>query len=202
MKLQYVELTSINDKLLLPWLDLYETSFPPEEKILVSRFLRYLDPDFEEDGVQNHLVAAVNEHGEFVGLMFYRIRSATGAFSLWYLATLPELRGNGVGAQCYLEVVRRAQEKGSPFVVFEVEVPEASPDAELARRRIGFYRRLGAKLLGGIRLVQKMGIHASEVQMNVMIHPLTSITPQQAFDIAAEYVDNEGLSQIGELALD
>ncbi len=202
MKLQYAELTSINDELLLPWLDLYETSFPPEEKILVSRFFRFLDPDFKEDGVESRLVAALDEHGEFVGLMFYRIRAETGVFSLWYLATLPELRGSGIGAECYREVLRRAQESGSSFVFFEVEVPEDSPDAEIARRRIEFYRRLGAKLLRGIRLTQKMGNHAREVQMNIMIHPLKPVTPQQAFELATQYVDNEGLSQVGELALE
>lgn len=202
MKLQFVELTDINDDLLLPWLDLYETAFPPEEKILVSRFFRFLNPDFKEDGVESRLVAALDERGEFVGLMFYRIRSETGAFSLWYLATLPALRGNGIGAECYREVVRRAQESGSAFVIFEVEVPEDSPDAKIARRRIEFYRRLGAKLLRGIRLVQKMGDYTRAVQMNIMIHPLKPMTPQQAFDKVVECIDSEDLSRTGELALE
>ena len=202
MKITFYEITDINDALFMPWLDLYETAFPPEEKILVSGFFRFLNPDIKEDGVESRLIAALDERGEFAGLMFYRTKPEIYAFALWYLATLPALRGSGVGAGCYDEVVRRAKESGAKFVVFEVEVPEDSPDADIARRRIEFYRRRGAKLLRGIRMLQKIGDHTRTVQMNIMVHSFEPISPQQAFEIAVKYVDNEGISQIGELSLE
>lgn len=201
MELAFKEITDINDDLLPSWLDLYETSFPSEEKMLVSTFLRQLKLKAEGRAQDWHMLAALDEQGEFVGLLCYQVRADTRVALFWYLATLPELRGGGIGAACYGEVVRRSQQDGAALMLLEVELPEESADADLARRRIEFYRRQGAKLLLGVRYMQSVGEHAPPIPMNMMIHPFESITPTQAFEAAKSYFEDD-LQQVGELALD
>lgn len=200
MGLTFHEITDVNDDLLLHWLDLYEVSFPPEEKLLVSRFLWLLKPDIPEKP-DCHLLAVLDQGGEFVGLMCYDIAHSINAYSLWYFATVPQRRGSGLGAACYAEVIRRASEAGAGLLVFEVEVPEDSADADISRRRIEFYRRQGAKLVRGIHFTQKIGDHTRRIQMNLMAHPLRPIPPADVLEVLKNYYGDD-LRQVGEVSLE
>lgn len=201
MELTFREITDVRDDLLMPWLDLYETSFPPEEKMLVSTFLRRLKLKARGDEPDWHMLAALDGEGEFVGLLCYEARPETGIAAFWYLATLPNLRGGGIGSACYREVARRARESGARMMLLEVELPEESADPDLARRRIEFYRRQGVKLLRGIHYMQSVGEHQPSIPMNIMIHPFEPVTPADAFEAARIYFE-EGLKQVGELGLE
>jgi ribosomal protein S18 acetylase RimI-like enzyme len=201
MDLTFKEITDINDDLLLPWLDLYETSFPSEEKLLISTFLVQLKLKVEGKADNWYMLAALDEQGEFAGLLCYEVRADTRVAVFWYLATRPELRGGGIGTACYNEVARRARECGAALMLLEVELPEESADPDLARRRIEFYRRQGARLLLGVRYMQSIGEHVPPIPMNMMIHPFEPVTPTQAFDAAKSYFEDD-LQQVGELALE
>lgn len=62
-----------------------------------------------------------------------------------YLCVSPERRSDGLGSRLVREVARA--ERGN--VLFgESEVPDFAPDPDLARRRIGFYQRNGARQAG------------------------------------------------------
>lgn len=62
-----------------------------------------------------------------------------------YLCVSPHRRSDGLGSQLVQKLVQA--ERGN--VLFgESEVPDFAPDPDLARRRIGFYRRNGAREAG------------------------------------------------------
>ena len=62
-----------------------------------------------------------------------------------YLCVSPARRSDGLGSQLVQKLV--GAERGN--VLFgESEIPEFAPDPELARRRIGFYQRNGARQAG------------------------------------------------------
>lgn len=147
------------------------------------------------------MLAALDESGKFIGLVNYDFCSDFRAALLWYLAAIPEVRNQGIGSKCYQELVRRSKEWGARAIVFEVELPEHSDDADLARRRIGFYKRQGARLLTGIHYLQTVGSHQPLTPMNIMVHPLEPMTPPEAFDIA-KALFGELLTQTGELAFE
>jgi len=199
-ELKFVEITDINDDLLLPWLRLWETAFPPVERILVSDLLKVLKDKARGLSVYDHLIAALDESGKFVGLIQYEIWPEISLALFWYLAVDPDIRGRGLGAKCYAEVKRRAKEAGAKALLFEVELPEESDDPELARRRIEFYRRQGALLLSGIRYLQFIGTHQPVVPMHIMLHPFEPMTPRQAFGLARK-VFGDYVTQTGELEL-
>lgn len=200
--LRIAEITDINDDILLPWLDLYEMSFPPEEKVLVSRFLALLKAKARGEREHSHMLAVLDETGKLAGLArFDSVREPQVAY-LWYLAVSPDARGKGLGGAIHDEVLRRCREAGARAAVMEVEIPEESPDAEFARSRIEFYRRHGAKLLTGIRYTHTVGPHQPEVLMNIMIRPFEPVTPEEALHAARVLFGNEAVEVVGEVGLE
>jgi ribosomal protein S18 acetylase RimI-like enzyme len=186
--LRIIEITSLNDDLLPAWLDLYETAFPANERVLVSTFFAILKSKAKGKAEYQHLLAAVDKAGELVGMVWYELFPETEAAALWCIAVAPEARSRGAGSWLYKQVIARADPKHYAAWVFEVEKPEnaAAPEQEqLARRRIGFYRRNGARLLTEIRYIQTIGTHQTPITMHLMIHSLRQVDARQAFDLAA-----------------
>ena len=199
-----VDLYSLEDELLLPWLDLYETAFPAAERLLVSDILRAVQAGLEPPPETPRVVAAVTGPGTLVGLALYTLCHAGGAANLVYLATAPEVRNQGYGAWLYRADCRsNAQHAGAQGVVIEVEIPERAETAEgraLAERRIGFYRRLGARLILGIDYLQTVGRHQVPISLHVMVHPFQPMAAEEMLALA-QGCFGEAISRSGSLAL-
>ncbi len=201
--LKFREICDIEDDLLLPWLDLYETSFPPDEKIPVSEILRILKGKPSGQSKDTVILSAVDEKDEFLGLAFYEIASACKAAFLWYFAVKPETRGKGIGAQFYHEILRRLNAQNLKAVFFEVEIPDEArnpQNCEWAKRRINFYKRQGALLMGGIRYEQSVGPHQPTIPMHIMVHPFIECTPEEAYEISKAYYKDR-IKRIGAITL-
>jgi GNAT superfamily N-acetyltransferase len=221
-QIRFVELTSLQDDLLLPWLDLYETAFPAAERVLVSKHLLALKgaSDADEPG-EHHILAALAGNASFAGLARYQVVPDLGVAYLWYLATSPELRSQGVGTKFYQEIVRRVAGPAVRTLAIEVEMPARASGGEgaaaaaeksavsaeralaeraLAQRRITFYRRQGARLLEGIHYLQSVGRHQAPIPMHLMFHAFGALDAAQAFALARS-LWGEQVKQVGELRL-
>jgi GNAT superfamily N-acetyltransferase len=199
-----VELTGPGDDLLLPWLDLYETAFAPCEKVLVSEHLKILREKAQGEARYHHLLAVLDGRGAFAGMVRYQLLPEAGAAFLWYLAVEPHLRSTGLGSKVYRELLQRVDNGVIKALVFEVEIPELQDHEDgrqLARRRIEFYRRQGARLLRGIDYLQYVGSHQVPTPMHLMVHPLQELTAAQAFALA-KAVYQDALTQVGEIGLE
>ncbi len=195
-----VEIHDLNDPLLLPWLDLYETAFPPGERILVSQVLNVLRLR-ARGGSSGRLLAVVDPENTLVGIIFDEEPEGGEVAFLWYFAVRPQMRGRGLGAQIYQRLLKRLDPRVRALIFdledpAEMDTPEA---AALAERRIGFYRRQGARLLGGIEYMQYVGPHQPPLPLLLMVHPIQEISPREAFDLAQEKFGEEILKQVGEL---
>lgn len=195
-----VEIHDLNDPLLLPWLDLYETAFPPGERILVSQVLNVLHLQ-ARGGSSGHLLAVVDPENTLVGIIFDEEPEGSEVAFLWYFAVRPQMRGHGLGAQIYQCLLKRLDPRVRALIFdledpAEMDIPEA---AALAERRIGFYRRQGARLLGGIEYMQYVGPHQPPLPLLLMVHPTREISPREAFDLAQAKFGEEILKQVGEL---
>jgi GNAT superfamily N-acetyltransferase len=193
-----VEICSLNDSLLLPWLDLYELSFPQVERIPVSRILNVLHEQQRGISRGQRLLAAVPAApppsliGDgfaglpVMGILFtFEPRDLPAAF-LWYFAVQPGLRGNGLGGRLYRDLLAQLGPQARALI-FDLEDPrkmETPAEQEQARHRVGFYRRLGARLLGGIDYSQQAAPHLPCLPLLLMAHPLQELTPQEAYDLA------------------
>ena len=199
--LHIVEISDPDDDMLLPWLDLYEVAFPPNERMLVSFYLRLLKE--KRGGLQpDHHLLAVQREGVFVGLAHYVVIAEHNLAWLWMFAVTPEARNHGVGAAIYRDVARRLP-VGTTAVLLEVKRPDLASSEEerhLAERRIAFYRRQGARLLEGVYYVQSVGPHQPPLPMHVMLHPLQPLDAETAFQLA-QAIFGDTITQTGALSL-
>ena len=63
-----------------------------------------------------------------------------------YFAVVPEYRAQGIGAQLLAQLPQ--QEAAADAILIEAEMPEKAEDAAMAKRRLGFYARCGARDTG------------------------------------------------------
>ncbi len=129
----------------------------------------------------HHRVAV--QAGRVAGLSFYGYYGPARLGYLGYLATRPEIRGQGLGAWLLGETLRSlpadARRLGGPRplgLCWEVERPEDAdtPAARLLReRRIDFYRRQGAVLLDDVQFrAPPMGAGLPSLAFHLMFMPL------------------------------
>jgi GNAT superfamily N-acetyltransferase len=178
-----VPLAGLSDPHLLPWMELYELSFPPSERLLIASMLAIAAGQAREGPHREWLLSALAD-GEFVGLAHYATVPELRLAGLWGLATRPGLRGRGLGAEIYNSLRRQLTAEGCDALIFEVERPdlaETNEARQFAERRIGFYTRLGARLLTGIEYWQWVGPHQPPVSMRVMVHPAAECSAEQGF---------------------
>ncbi len=210
-----LELLTLDDPLLLPWLDLYEISFPPDERVPVSRILNVLHEHARGAASGQHLLAAVPDSllapgqlspnyrvtdQRITALLYTYEPPASPAAFLWYFAVQPGLRGQGLGSRLYRDVLARLGPQARALI-FDLEDPdqmESPAGKEQALRRVAFYQRLGARVLGGIEYIQRCADHLPPLRLLLMIHPVKEITPGEAYDLAKAAMP-EAVRQVGEL---
>ena len=197
--LTFTEIVNITDDRFLPWLDLYETAFPPAERVLVSTFIHLLKEKSTGEALDQHLLAGLDAQKNLAGMAAYELNPEAGLAFLWYLAIAPNLRSQGIGSFFYQEIVRRVDLAKYPLLLYEVEIPEGE-DSATALRRIQFYQRNGAQILSGIYYMQHVGWHQPPIPMHLMVHLRKPLEPQQVFDLA-KIAFQDHLQQTSDLKL-
>ncbi len=193
------DITDLEDPDFSDWLDLYETAFPPGEKLLVSTLLKYLNRISSGEETALHMSVLQNTSTSFVGMMVYEARPENEIATLWYFAIKPSERNKGMGTVAYQELLKHLDPAVYRALVFEVEIP-SKENAEEATRRIAFYRRQGALMLEGIEYWQHIGWHHPPTLMHIMVHPIQPLDPEQAFALA-QNVFGDAVQRRGELRL-
>lgn len=204
VRITFSEITSFDDVLYDDWLDLYQESFPVNEQMLVSAFNRILRGKMAGEASGDHLAAVLDEENRFAAMAYFEQMPQSEAAALWYLAVDPDRRGQGLGAAVYAELrsLLQAGQPGIRALLYEVQDPnhcDSPEETRDAHRRIAFYKRCGAHLLGGIEYSQSVGWQPP-VPMLIMAHPFVPMTADQVGEIAQQ-VFGESLKQVGAWAL-
>ncbi len=164
---------------------IYEQSFPVEERETNEQLLnsmRRREQGREKPGRAAHFQVAL-EGESVLGIALFSTYASTRMGFIPYFAVHPQRRGSGLGARMYQNIIATsaadAQRLGEPAplgVCFEVERPELASteaDADLRRRRIGFYQRNGALEVPHLNLVAPpMGPDLPEMPYLILLHPL------------------------------
>jgi len=200
----FINIDSVYNDLLQPWLDLYETAFPPEERVLISDILEILKGKGGRGKSSYKLLAATDNQQNFVGMALYELNSKIGCAFLWYLAITPKKRDRGFGYRFYQEIISQVQKAGYQAMFFEVEMPEKARSLERkvqGERRIQFYRRNGARLFNGIFYTQSVGPQQPDTQMHLMIHLFNNLEPKKALALAKKQF-HQHIRKVGPINLE
>ncbi len=187
--LQYHEIVSLDDPYYDDWLDLYQSSFPLNEQMRVSDHNRILRLKMRGEASEEKLMAVLDTQGKLIGMSRYTNEPKCKVVVLWYLAIAPESRNQGVGVKFYTELLNRVRSEWPDAIalILEVQNPAITLDPNeraFARRRIEFYWRNGAHLLGGIYYVQSTGWQ-EPLPMHLMAHSIKhELAPGEAVSLA------------------
>jgi GNAT superfamily N-acetyltransferase len=157
-----IEITDPDSDLARQAFEIYEASFPIEERDPVERIAHAMRRKQEKNRHSEHIshfLAAVDA-GRAIGLVMYSYYKKERLGFLFYMATDLDLRGQGLGSWMFKKTMQRLEEDahflaGEPplGMFWEVERPlDAADEAEriLRERRIRFYQRNGAVLMDWI----------------------------------------------------
>ncbi len=157
----------------------------------------------EAPGVVLLALTEADAPDRLLGIAYFETTVPQSVTLLWYIAIRADRRGAGHGMVLYAEVRRRAREAGARLLVMEVEIPPAEETcdaSELPRRRIAWYRRLGASLLGGILYTIGVDTTPEVTEMHLMVERFEPMDAGQVY-ARLEPILRSRLSQIGELTL-
>ena len=113
---------------------LYESAFPPDERMPFERILE------KRDEGKMRLFSVESEDGEFLGFANITL-CLDDVLALNYFAILPEKQGRGYGTEVIVELKKRYPERS---IVIDIEDDEVESDnPEQRRRRRLFYERMG-----------------------------------------------------------
>lgn len=129
---------------------IHAEAFPPEEQQYSMDYMlqRVGDPD--------SALRIIKVNDAIAGYLYLELSPQQATAFLWYLAVAVGQRDAGLGGSAVrdtLDLLRR-EHPDLRYVLFEVHTPVAEHGLErqdLYRRRIEFYRRLGAHWVQGVR---------------------------------------------------
>lgn len=209
MALSLHSITTLGDDTLPAVLDFYQQSFPANEQMRLSWWVRNLQKLGGGEALDGTLLALRDDTGTVVGMAYYEIAGdeMSPLGFLWYLATDPTRRNQGLGSAAYQAIVARLLDtEGCLAMIFEIEIaddvaqrlphePEAS---DFARRREAWYKRNGAVKLTGVHYEQSVGWQPA-IPMSLMLHSRQPLIPEEAFAYAQQLTD---VTQTGSLGLE
>lgn len=149
--------------------EIYENAFPTEEKRALAQQQALL-----ENGL--YQVFPYFDPTETEVLGFITIWHLP-QFTFWeHLAVKESCRGQGIGSK----IIEATRQVSGEKIVFEVELPET----EIAKRRIGLYKRLGFHLNSYPYFQPAYQDHSTGVDMLIMSYP-SPLSPSEFKDIEA-----------------
>ncbi|MCL6457491.1 MAG: GNAT family N-acetyltransferase [Gorillibacterium sp.] len=134
---------------------LMQASFPPIE------FRTYAGQRALLDNPLYRLITEVDDRGKVVA--FLAGWSFPGFRFVEHFAVAPQMRGVGLGST----MMRRYSGIDQKPILLEVELP----DTVLAKRRIGFYQRLGFHLLAYDYVQPSLRVGQAELALRMMSYP-------------------------------
>lgn len=151
-------------------------SIAGEVQLPEQRLLELLDAG-------DYRLFALNVGGEILGAALLYFAPKLHFAWLDYMAVAPHQRGQGLGSSLFRAIVDVAWQHHAEWLLLEVDDDHAR-DQAIQRKRIEFYRRLGARLLLNVpyRFPSAFG---EPVPMQLMACPLVP-----GAELPAEYLDS------------
>lgn len=128
---------------------IHDDAFGPEERQYSMASM------LGQAGRSGHIFRTIRADRRVVGYTYLELAPAAALAFLWYMAIEADMRNRGIGRLAVkrtLDLLRRSH-RGLRYAMFEVHRPIEEEDEarqRIDRRRIEFYRRLGAFWVQGV----------------------------------------------------
>jgi len=206
------EIESVADPACVEFLKLIECSFPPDEIMAPSFWVRLLQQiGFGTSRMHMFVVQAASGNGgsetsSMAGLLMYETQPEANLVYLWYLAVAPNCRRQGIGTWILnrlTDILR--QDSNYRAIQFEIEHLDYATDdshRQEMRDRERFYQRWGAKIARNIDYLQSVGDWHPPKPMYLCVYPLdpdlTNEEIRQMFVTAFPKEDGGGIQNLPE----
>jgi len=162
-RIQRIKITDVKHPLHIKGRKLYRQSFPEEERRDEDYFRETLSCE------RFHNDVLVTDDNEFTGILYWWNLSG-GIKYIEHFATLPSLRGRGIGRKILSEFINLCED----LILLEVEIPAN----KIQYRRINFYKRLGFYYNEHDYVQPPYAFDKPEVPLSIMSYP-RSITADE-----------------------
>lgn len=170
------------------WIRVYERAFPERERMQAAHYWQTLQRAARREAEPPHMLAMLLD-GALAGIGHWAPAADDCAW-LWYLAAARP--GGGLGKQLFDAIIAdvRTCSPETRLLLFEVELPDepSTHSADVAARRMGWYRKLGAWLLAPLDAYEyytSAGEWQPKTRMALMAYPLADAgrDPQAALQM-------------------
>jgi GNAT superfamily N-acetyltransferase len=152
--MEQIKIENTLDKYFQEAWELYESSFPLEER-------RQFDSQVKLFKNEKYNFDVLIKEGVFIGfLMWWEFDNLR---FIEYFSTVQHIRNQGLGKRIIEKFIKRSQKR----ILLEVELPES----DIQRRRINFYERLGFQLNAHYYEVPPMHEGFSALELRIMSFP-------------------------------
>jgi GNAT superfamily N-acetyltransferase len=124
-------------------MEIYCLSFPENERQPVDKIEERVNA-----GLSDMIVGEKDGKVAFMALL-YPLRG-TNFILLDYIATAPDYRNQGIGAE-FLNNIINSNKADGKYLILEVDDPRFGDNKDNRQRRVRFYQRLGAKILKDVK---------------------------------------------------
>jgi GNAT superfamily N-acetyltransferase len=154
-------------------LELYKSSFPPNETRSIEKVVAMLKGDKDY-----HLFITKNNN-YVVGISLLYVFRSLNIGLLDYMAVAPNLQRRGIGKNLFRFTLQWCSSQIVNIIGLLMEIQKENvPDQRerhIRKNRISFYARLGAKVLDGVNYLLPSQDNSEPEEMYLMIAPLTEI---------------------------
>ncbi|MCX6776842.1 MAG: GNAT family N-acetyltransferase [Candidatus Micrarchaeota archaeon] len=163
---EFVEIKDVNHSDFKEAMRIYSESFPPNERHPVDTIKQRL-----KDERSQLYVGKLGHKAVFMSLL-YPLKN-TNFILFDYMATDRHYQNQGVGAEFVKTLIKSlGKNKPNKYLILEVENPNYGDNKEQRRRRLNFYKKLGAKEMKGVRyILPALSGEDSPTEMIILILP-------------------------------
>jgi GNAT superfamily N-acetyltransferase len=163
--LEFSQIKDVNDRDFKEAMRIYTESFPPNERQPINIIGKRLNQN-----LYKIFVGLLGKRAVFMALL-YPLKN-TDFILFDYMATDKNFRNKGIGSK-FLKYLLGVLKKYTPdkYLILEVEDPKYGNNKEQRKRRVNFYKRLGAKEMKNVSYILPPLSGNIPTEMILMVFP-------------------------------
>jgi len=167
------EIKDINSLEFKQSIDIYQTSFPPNETRSIEKVIKMLKDD------QNYHLFIAKDNSSVIGISLLYIFKTLRIALLDYMAVSTRYQSKGIGKALFEFTIQKCSYYLSDIIGILLEIQKKNGldlnENNIRKRRINFYTRLGVKVLEGVNYLLPSQNGDNLEEMHLMMRALAKV---------------------------